>query len=95
MDYTEILGAKIEEARGQLSEEAQRFIKNSRDDLYSSAMDLSFKIEERFFMNPQDEQDYNILLNIMHLIDMLMEFVFNDDDFKEFNEDVIIEIDED
>ena len=95
MDYMEILGAKIEEARGQLSEEAQRFIKNSCDDLYVSAMDLSFKIEKRLFMNPQDEQDYNILLNIMHLIDMLMEFVFNDDDFKEFNEDVTIEIDED
>ena len=44
MDYMEILGEKIEEARGQLSEEAQRFIKNSCDDLYASAMDLSFKI---------------------------------------------------
>ena len=95
MDYMEILGAKIEEARGQLSEEAQRFFKNSCDDLYATAMDQSFKIEKRFFMNPQDEQDYNILLNIMHLIDMLMEFVFDDDDYEEFNEDVIIEIDED
>lgn len=95
MDYMEILGAKIEEARGQLSEEAQRFIKNSCDDLYASAMDLSFKIEKRFFMNPQDEQDYNILLNIMHLIDMLMEFVFDDDDYEDFSEDVIMIDDED
>lgn len=94
-NYMEIIGVKIEEAKAQLSEEAQNFIKNSPDDLYVSAMELSFKIEERFFMGPHDEIDYNLLLNIMNLIDLLMEFVFNDDDFESFREDFIAIDDED
>ena len=95
-NYMNILGAKIEEAQRQLSAEAQRYINNSGDDLYTSAMDLTFKIEQRYYCNDSDDSDYNILLNIMHLVDLMMEFMFddNDDDFMEFVDDYIV-IDED
>lgn len=93
-NYLQTLGAKIEEAQRQLSSEAQRYINNSGDDLYTSAMDLTFKIEQRYFCNDSDDSDYNILLNIMHLVDLMMEFMF-DDDYEDYSEDVIMIDDED
>lgn len=93
-NYLQTLGAKIEEAQRQLSSETQRYINNSGDDLYTSAMDLTFKIEQRYFCNDSDDSDYNLLLNIMHLIDIMMEFVFDDDSY-DYSEDVIMIDDED
>lgn len=81
-NYIETLGAKIEEAKLQLSIDAQKYIKNNNDDLYTSAMDYIYKIETRFFMNPTDEQDYNLLNSILNLIDLIMELLPDYEDFE-------------
>lgn len=88
--YMDILEAKIFEAKGQLSQEAQNYIDNEFDsDLFFGPMAYQSIIENRYYMNDSDEQDWNLCENILHLIDLLMEL---DDDFIE---DVMIEIDED
>lgn len=89
MDY-EIIGNKIEEVKGQLSEEAQRYIKHADGDLYSNAMDLIFIIEQRYFINESDELDHKLLNVILQLIDMLFEFIWDSDD-----DDIIMIDDED
>lgn len=93
-NYMETLGNKIKEAQRQLSPQAQRYI-DSCDDLYMGLMSYTYEIESRYFINDSDDVDYNISLNMMHLIDMMMEFMYDDDDYEDFSEDVIIEIDED
>ena len=93
-NYMEILGAKIKEAQGQLSAQAQRYIDNECDgDIYMGAMSYTYEIEDRYYCNDSDDSDYNLLINIMNLIDMIMELDF--DDYEDFYEDVIIEMDED
>ena len=93
MNYLKTIGNKIQEARGQLSTEAQRYITNECDgDLYMGAMSYTYEIEERYYCNESDDSDYNILMNIMNLIDIIMELDFEDEDFYE---DVLIVIDED
>lgn len=92
-NYMNILGAKIKEAQGQLSAQAQRYITNECDgDLYMGAMSYTYEIEERYYCNESDDSDYNILMNIMNLIDIIMELDFENEDFYE---DALIVIDED
>lgn len=89
MDY-KIIGNKITEVKGQLSQESQEYIKHAPGDLYSNTMDLIFIIEQRFFINESDELDYKLLNVILQLIDMLMELILDDDD----SDDTIIMIDD-
>lgn len=98
-NYMNILGAKIKEAQRQLSPQAQRYINDkSNGDLFMGAMSYTYEIEQRYFMNDSDDSDYNLLLNIMHLIDMIIELDDDimdlDDYYEDESEDVMIEIDD-
>lgn len=91
--YMDILEAKILETKGQLSSEAQRFIDNDfNGDLFIGPMAYQSIIEQRYFMDGSDDQDWNILENILNLIDLLYDIC---EDYEDENEDDIIEIDED
>ena len=78
MDY-KIIGNKITEVKGQLSQESQEYIKHAPGDLYSNTMDLIFIIEQRYFINESDELDHKLLNVILELIDMMFEFIWDDD----------------
>ena len=98
-NYMETLGNKIKEAQRQLSPQAQRYINDkSNGDLFMGAMSYTYEIEQRYFMNDSDDSDYNLLLNIMHLIDMIIELDDDimdlDDYYEDESEDVMIEIDD-
>ena len=100
-NYMNILGNKIKEAHRKLSPQAQRYINDkSNGDLFMGAMSYTYKIEQRYFINDSDDSDYNLLLNIMHLIDMIIELdddIMDLDDYYEEDEseDVIMIDDED
>lgn len=98
-DYLAVLGNKIKEAQRQLSPQAQRYINDkSNGDLFMGAMSYTYEIEQRYFINDSDDSDYNLLLNIMHLIDMIIELDDDimdlDDYYEDESEDVMIEIDD-
>lgn len=98
-NYMNILGNKIKEAQRQLSPQAQRYINDkSNGDLFMGAMSYTYEIEQRYFINDSDDSDYNLLLNIMHLIDMIIELDDDimdlDDYYEDESEDVMIEIDD-
>ena len=78
----ETLEAKILEAKEQLSQEALDCIYNDFDgDMFFGPMAYQSEIEDRWYTNESDEDDYDVLEYILDLLDMIMILEDTYDDF--------------
>lgn len=69
----ETLEEKILEAEKQLSQEALNYIYNNFDgDMFFGPMAYLSVIEERYFINESDEDDYDVLSHILDLLEIIM-----------------------
>lgn len=103
MEKIAILSNELAETVEQLSEDVKKYFYDN-----NSVSNLITDIEDRFFSNDSDESDYNLLLNIKCLNDLIGKTLKGDEEYceelrKEMNEivnrhknkDSYIEIDED
>jgi hypothetical protein len=69
----ETLEGKILEAEKQLSQEALNFIYDDfNGDMFFGPMAYLSVIEERYFINESDEDDYDVLNHILDLLEIIM-----------------------
>lgn len=90
----ETLEAKILEAKEQLSQEALDYINNNFDymDAFFGPMTYQSMLEDRYYMNELDEDDYDVLEYILNLLDMIMTLDGAYEDFYESIIDTIYEL---
>lgn len=109
MEKIAILSNELDDVISQLSENVHKYFNNGDgNDLKTKSNKLIADIEGRFFSNNSDESDYDLLLNVIHLSDLIGKTLKSDEEYceelrKEMNEivnryknkDSYIEIDED
>ena len=89
---------KIDELAQKLSSDFIKHLKTFPDynnvvPFYVIAWDYALKIEERFFAEDRDEDDYEILKIVLHLYDTIADLIVKYE--LEGDDELTIEIDED
>ena len=89
---------KIDELAQKLSNDFIKHLKTFPDynnvvPFYVIALDYALKIEERYFIEEHDEEDYEALKIILHLFDTIADLIVKYE--LEGDDELTIEIDED
>lgn len=89
---------KMDELAHKLSEDFMKHLKTFSDydkvvSFYIIAWDYALKIEDRYFAEDQDEDDYEILKIVLNLFDMVADLIVKYE--LEGADEVVIEVDED
>ena len=89
---------KIDELAQKLSNDFIKHLKTFPDynnvvPFYVIALDYALKIEERYFIEEHDEEDYEVLKIILHLFDTIADLIVKYE--LEGDDELTIEIDED
>lgn len=89
---------KMDELAHKLSEDFMKHLKTFPDydnvvPFYVIALDYALKIEERYFIEEHDEEDYEVLKIILHLFDTIADLIVKYE--LEGDDELTIEIDED
>ena len=93
----QVIYSKINELAQKLSEDFIKHLKGFPDydnvvPFYVIALDYALKIEERFFAEDRDEDDYEILKIVLHLFDSIADLIVKYE--LEDVDEVTIEIDD-
>ena len=94
----QVIYKKMDELAQKLSKDFIKHLKGFPDynnvvSFYVIALDYALKIEERYFIEDHDEDDYEILNLILHLYDTVADLIVKYE--LEGTDELTIEIDED
>ena len=92
----QVIYKKIDELAHKLSEDFMEHLKTFPDydsvvPFYVIALDYALRIEERYFIEKYDDEDFEILKIILHLYDTVADLIVK----YELEDEMTIEIDED